>query len=60
MGIDINIKEKTLAIDAAKLKEIVLACNEAYDETHITKRDLQSLLYISKIIKPEIGFLNQM
>ena len=64
MGIDINVRDRTLAIPGTKMDEIVQICEQFHVRTECSKRDLQSLLgkllYVSKIVKPARGFLNRM
>ena len=64
MGIDVNVDEKTLAIPAKEMREIVEKCEMFVNMTSFNKRQLQSLLgkllYVSKVVKPARAFLNRM
>ena len=64
MGIEIDVKDCTLAIPDNKITEIRDIIEEFSSKTHTCKRDYQSLLgkllYISKIIGPARAFLNRM
>ena len=64
MGIVIDVSTKTLSIPHTKMRDIEETVNSFIHKSYMCKRDLQSLLgrllYVSKVIKPARGFLNQM
>ena len=64
LGILIDTIQRTMAIPADKLQQIMSVCEDWSDKRVCTKNQLQSLLglllYVSKCVKPARYFLNRM
>ena len=56
----INTEDFKVSVPADKLNEIMNLCKQWQSKSRCNKRDLQSLLYITKCVKASRPFLNHM
>ena len=64
LGIMVNTKDKTLFISDEKQQEIINKCKHIQTQTHITKRQLQSIIgsimFVHKCVKSSRYFTNRL
>ena len=64
LGIVVNTKDKTLSVTEDKLHEILDKCQKVCNQTHISRRQLQSvlgsLMFLHKAVKPTRFFVNRL
>ena len=64
LGIQINLKTRTLTIDPKKLRAIHDECNLTRHKKHLSRKAFQSLLgkllYVHKCVRPARTFVNRM